>query len=233
MKNALLVNPRHPPTYWGVEFALDITGVKAAFPPLGLLTVAAMFPPEYELRLVDMNVATLEDSDLEWADVVFTSTMIVQWNSLAVVIERCNRAGVPVVAGGPHPTTFHDEIDGVSHFVLDEVEETFPEFLRDLEHGAARAVYRAPRKPDVTLTPAPRFDLIDMKSYLSIGVQFSRGCPFDCEFCDIIKLYGQVPRTKSPDQVVAEFDLLFELGWRGPVTPASTTTSSRNSSAMR
>ena len=217
MPNALLVYPRQPPTYWGANFALDIVGVQSTFPPLGLLTIAAMFPPEYELRVVDMNVTSLEDSDLEWADMVFTSTMIVQRTSLEEVIERCNRAGVPVVAGGPHPTTFHDEIDGVTHFVLDEAEEIFPEFLRDLANGAAKAMYREPRKPDVTRTPVPRFDLIDMKSYYSMGVQFSRGCPFDCEFCDIIKLYGQVPRTKTPDQIVEEFESLYRLGWRGPV----------------
>ena len=122
-----------------------------------------------------------------------------------------------MVAGGPHPTTFHDEIEGVTHFVLDEAEEVFPEFLRDLANGTAKAMYREPRKPDVTRTPVPRFDLIDMKSYWSMGVQFSRGCPFDCEFCDIIKLYGQVPRTKTPDQIIEEFDSLYRLGWRGSV----------------
>ena len=217
MPNALLVYPKQPPTYWGVNFALDMLGVKSAFPPLGLVTVAAMFPPEYELRVVDMNVNPLEDSDLEWADMVFTSTMIVQRTSLEEVIARCNRAGVPVVAGGPHPTTFHDEIEGVTHFVLDEAEEIFPEFLRDLANGTAKAMYREPRKPDVTRTPVPRYDLIDMKSYWSMGVQFSRGCPFDCEFCDIIKLYGQVPRTKTPDQIIEEFDSLYRLGWRGSV----------------
>ena len=132
---------RQPTDNIGVpNFALDIVGVKSAFPPLGLLTIAAMFPPGYDLRVVDMNVASLEDSDLEWADMVFTSTMIVQRTSLENVIERCNRAGVPVVAGGPHPTTFHDEIDGVSHFVLDEAEEIFPEFLRRPggRHGESR-----------------------------------------------------------------------------------------------
>ena len=217
MPNVLLVYPEHPPTYWGANFALEIVGIKAAFPPLGLLTVAAMFPPEYDLRVVDMNVTSLEESDLEWADMVFTSTMIVQRVSLQAVIERCNRAGVPVVAGGPHPTTFHDEIEGVDHFVLDEAEEIFPEFLRDLENGTAKAIYREPRKPDVTQTPLPRFDLIDMKNYHTMGVQFSRGCPFDCEFCDITKLYGRVPRTKTPDQMVNEFELLYRLGWRGQV----------------
>ena len=217
MPNALLVYPEHPPTYWGSDFALEIARVKASFPPLGLLTVAAMFPPGYDLHVVDMNVSPLEESDLEWADAVFTSTMIVQRISLQAVIERCNRAGVPVVAGGPHPTTFHQEIEGVDYFVLDEVEETFSEFLRDLENGTAKAIYRAPRKPAVTKTPIPRFDLIDMENYYSMNVQFSRGCPFDCEFCDITKLYGRVPRTKSPEQMVNEFEALYRLGWRGPV----------------
>ena len=217
MPNALLVYPEQPPSYWGAQYALEIVGIKAAFPPLGLLTVAALFPPKYDLRVVDMNVSDLEESDLEWADLVFTSTMIVQRFSLQFVIERCNRAGVPVVAGGPHPTTFHDEIEGVDHFVLDEAEEIFPKFLRDLENGTAKAIYREPRKPDVTRTPVPRLDLIDMKNYYSMCVQFSRGCPFDCEFCDIPKLYGQVARTKTPDQMVNEFESLYQLGWRGPL----------------
>ncbi len=217
MPNALLVYPEHPPTYWGADYALEISGVKATHPPLGLLTVAAMFPANYELRVVDMNVSALRDTDLEWADLVFTSTMITQHVSLRTVVERCNRVGVSVVAGGPHPTTFHEEITGVDHFVLDEVEETFAEFLRDLENGAAKSTYRERRKPDVTRTPVPRFDLIDITNYATMSVQFSRGCPFDCEFCDIIKLYGRVPRTKPPQQVVEEFNSLYRLGWRGPV----------------
>ncbi len=217
MPNALLIYPKHPPTYWGNNYALDLLGIKAAFPPLGLLTLAAMFPARYALRVVDLNVTPLEDDDLEWADLAFTSTMIPQRPSLEQVVERCNRARVPVIAGGPHPTTFHEEIEGVDHFVLDEVEETFVPFLRDLENGSARAVYRAPRRPDVTLSPVPRFELIDMNEYHSMCLQFSRGCPFDCEFCDITKLYGRVSRTKTPEQMVAEFDHLYELGWRGPL----------------
>ena len=217
MPNALLVYPQHPPTFWGADHALEMSGVKATHPPLGLLTVAAMFPPGCELRMVDMNVSALHDTDLEWADFVFTSTMITQHASLRAVIERCNHAGVPVVAGGPHPTTFHEDIVGVDHFVLDEAEEIFGDFLRDLESGTAKRIYRETRKPDVTRTPVPRFDLIDLKNYATMSVQFSRGCPFDCEFCDIIKLYGRVPRTKSPEQVVEELDSLYRLGWRGPV----------------
>ena len=217
MPNALLIYPEHPPTYWGMKSALEIIGKKSAFPPLGLLTIASMFPPEYNLRLVDLNVTSLQDADLEWADIAFTSTMIVQRVSLQLVVDQCKRAGVPVVAGGPHPTTFHEEIEGVDHFVLDEVEETFPQFLQDLERGSAKAMYREPRKPDITRTPIPRFDLIDMSNYHTIGLQFSRGCPFDCEFCDITKLYGRVARTKTPAQMVEEFELIYQLGWRGQV----------------
>ena len=215
VRNALLVYPDHPPSYWGINYALEMLGAKAAFPPLGLLTVAAMFPPEYDLRVVDMNVSPLEDSDLDWADMVFTSTMIVQRESLRTVIERCNRAAVPVVAGGPYPTACHEEIAGVDHFVLDEAEETFARFLQDLEAGRAKPMYREPRKPDVTRTPIPRFDLVELQDYHAMCVQFSRGCPFDCEFCDITKLYGRVPRTKSPEQMVEEFEALYRLGWRG------------------
>ena len=217
MPNTLLIYPKHPPTYWGHNYALDLLGIRAAFPPLGLLTVAAMFPPDYDLRVVDLNINPLEDSDLEWADLAFTSSMIVQRPSLDQVIKQCNLAHVPVIAGGPHPTTFYEEMEGVTHFVLDEVEETFSTFLQDLESGTAKRIYRAPRKPDITLTPLPRFDLINMSDYYSMCLQFSRGCPFDCEFCDITKLYGRVSRTKSPEQMVAEFDHLFELGWRGPL----------------
>ena len=217
MPNALLIYPEHPPTYWGNNYALELLGIKAVFPPLGLLTVAAMFPSRYNLRLVDLNVTALEDADLEWADLAFTSTMIPQRPSLEQVVERCNRARVPVIAGGPHPTTFHEEMTGIDHFVLDEVEETFSTFLRDLENGTAKAVYRAPRKPDMTKAPVPRFDLINLSDYHSMCLQFSRGCPFDCEFCDITKLYGRVSRTKSPKQMVAEFDHLYDLGWRGPL----------------
>ena len=217
MPNALLVYPEQPPTFWGADYALEVSGVKATFPPLGLLTVAAMFPPHYALRVVDMNVTALQDADLQWADLVFTSTMIPQHPSLCAVVEQCNGAGVPVVAGGPHPTTFHEDIAGVDHFVLGEVEEVFADFLQDLEDGKAGAIYREAGKPDVTRTPVPRFDLVDTKNYAMMCVQFSRGCPFDCEFCDIIKLYGRVPRTKAPEQVVAELDSLYRQGWRGPV----------------
>ncbi|HXK29342.1 MAG TPA: B12-binding domain-containing radical SAM protein [Candidatus Binatia bacterium] len=215
MPNALLVYPKFPPSYWGAQYALEFIGKKSAMPPLGLLTVAGMFPSGYQLKVVDMNVDPLTEEHLEWADMVFTSTMIVQKDSLREVIERAKRAQVPVIAGGPHPTTFYEEIDGVDHFVLDEVEDTFGEFLKDFEKGRAQRIYRSSAKPSIKDAPLPRYDLINIHTYGSMALQFSRGCPFDCEFCDITKLFGRVPRTKSAEQILAEFDVLYNLGWRG------------------
>lgn len=215
--NALLVYPRFPPSYWGFQYALELMGRRSAMPPLGLITVAAMFPDHYRLRLVDLNVAELTDEDLDWADLVLTSTMVVQRRSLQEVIARCNRRGKPIGVGGPHPTSFFAEIPDADYYLLDEVEETFPRFLADWEAGRAQRTYRPAAKPAITLTPVPRFDLLDLGAYSSMALQFSRGCPFDCEFCDITKLFGRLPRTKSNEQMLAELDRLYEIGWRGPV----------------
>lgn len=214
---ALLVYPEFPPSYWGFHYALEIAGKRSAMPPLGLVTVAALFPERFELRVVDMNVTALTDEDLDWADLVLTSTMVVQQASLREVIARCNRKSKPVAVGGPHPTTFHADIPGADHYLLDEVEEIFPRFLADWETGRAERIYRPESKPAITATPVPRFDLLDLGAYGSMALQFSRGCPFDCEFCDITKLFGRVPRTKSNAQMLAELDRLHALGWRGSV----------------
>ena len=223
MPNALLVYPEFPPSYWGYNYALDFIGRKSNMPPLGLLTVAGLFPKDYHLKVVDMNVAPLYDEDLEWADVIFTSTMVVQKDSYFEVVERCNRANTPVISGGPHPTSYRDEIVSamrerggwVDHFLFGEVEESFDDFLADFQNGIAKDVYTEPRKPDVTKTPLPRYDLLNLRDYGSMALQFSRGCPFDCEFCDITKLFGRVPRTKTTGQMLEEFSLLHNLGWRG------------------
>lgn len=216
MRRVLLVYPEFPPSFWGFKYAMGIIGKKSMMPPLGLITVAGMIPEEgYELKLIDMNITSLEDEHIAWADFVMTSTMVVQRKSLSEVIARCNRIGVPIVVGGPHPTSFHDEINGADHFLLDEVEDTFPQFLEDFENGRAKQMYRSPNKPDVTKSPRPRYDLLELDAYRSMALQFSRGCPFDCEFCDITKLFGRVPRTKTNAQILAELDFLYELGWYG------------------
>lgn len=220
MPNALLLYPKFPSSYWGFKYALDFLGKKSSMPPLGLLTVAGMFPPNYNLRVVDMNIEPLTGAHLEWADVAFTSTMIVQKDSLYEVVQHCNRANVPIIAGGPHPTSYRDniikEVEGtVDHFLLGEVEETFEDFLTDFESGCVKDVYSETRKPAITKAPIPRYDLIDIHAYGSAALQFSRGCPFNCEFCDITKLFGRIPRTKSNEQMLTEFEMLYRLGWKG------------------
>ena len=215
---ALLVYPEHlPQTYWSFSGALPYIERRAALPPLGLVTVAAMLPEHWELRLIDMNVAPLRDSDLLWADVVLTSTMVVQAPSLGEVVARCNRLGVPVAAGGPYPSISPERLNGVDHVFIGEAEGAIATFAEDLERGRAMPVYRAEGFPDVDDSPVPRFDLLDLEAYASMAVQHSRGCPFSCEFCDIWKLYGRRHRVKSPDRMTAELDALLAAGWRGAV----------------
>ena len=214
-RRVLLISPHIPTTYWSYKYALPFVRKKALLPPLGLLTVAAMLPEDYELRLIDMNVGDLRREDIEWADIVFLSAMIVQQKSFDEVVARCRECATPVVAGGPYPTSSYANIEGVDHFVLDEAECSLPEFLRDWERGQARHIYRADGKPDLDLTPLPRFDLVDVNLYESMPLQFSRGCPFDCEFCDIIELFGRKPRTKDPRQFMREVDHVYNTGFRG------------------
>jgi len=215
---ALLVYPEHAPrTYWSFSGALPYVERRAALPPLGLATVAAMLPEHWDARLIDMNVTALLDADLLWADVVLVSAMVVQADSLDEVVARCNRLGVPVAAGGPYPTASPDRIAGADHVFVGEAEGTLSSFLADLERGCAGRVVRADGVPDVDTSPVPRFDLLDLDAYASMAVQHSRGCPFACEFCDIWKLYGRVHRVKSPERVTAELDALYDAGWRGSV----------------
>jgi len=213
----LLVYPEYPDTFWSFRYALRLISKKASFPPLGLLTVAAMLPNSWEKKLVDMNVTNLTDKDLKWADYVFISAMAVQRNSVKEVITRCKKLGASIVAGGPLFTTGHEEFEGVDHFVLNEAEVTLPSFLEDLEKGYAQHVYTSNERPDISRTPVPLWSLINMKKYSSMNVQYSRGCPFNCEFCDIIILNGHKPRTKNKGQMLAELDILYKLGWRGGV----------------
>jgi len=212
-----MVYPKYPDTFWSFKHALRLASMKAAFPPLGLVTVAAMLPQAWEKKLVDMNVTSLSDEDLKWADYVFVSAMVVQGDSTKEVIARCNKYRTKVVAGGPLFTTGYEEFDGVDHFVLGEAEVTLPSFLADLEKGQAKHIYTSNERPDITKTPIPLWSLIKMKNYSAINIQYSRGCPFNCEFCDIIILNGHKPRTKGKDQILAELDALYNQGWRGAV----------------
>jgi len=213
----LFVYPQYPDTFWGFKHALKVISKKAAFPPLGLLTVAAMLPAEWEKKLVDMNTGHLDDEDIKWADYVFISAMVVQRSSVKEVISRCQKSDTKVVAGGPLFTTEYEEFAGVDHFVLDEAEVTLPLFLADLEKGNAQHLYASRERPDITKTPIPLWPLLDMKKYAALSIQYSRGCPFNCEFCDIVILNGHKPRTKSQDQVLAELDALYNQGWRSSV----------------
>ena len=211
----LLIYPGYPNTFWSFSHALKLVHKKAAHPPLGLLTVAAMLPGEWEKKVVDMNVTTLKDKDIEWADYAFISAMVVQRDSAKETIARCNRLGTRVVAGGPLFTTEYEEYDNVDHLVLDEAETTLPPFLEDLEKGHAQHIYTSKERPDITKTPVPLWSLINLNKYSSMNVQYSRGCPYDCEFCDIVVLNGHKPRTKDKDQVLREMDALYNQGWRG------------------
>jgi radical SAM superfamily enzyme YgiQ (UPF0313 family) len=216
--NALLVYPEYPVTFWSFKHVLKFVSKKAAYPPLGLLTVAAMLPQEWDLRLVDLNIDKLEDTDLEWADCVMISAMLVQKQSVLHVIDRCRRLGKRVVAGGPLFNSTPEEYeDLVDHLVLDEAEFTLPPFLEDLRNGTPKKIYRADGRPPLSLTPIPRWDLIRTEKYATLTIQVSRGCPFDCEFCDITALYGRKQRLKSVDQIIGELQAIYDLGWRDNV----------------
>lgn len=210
----LLVYPKNPITYWGFQHALKFVFKKAGYPPLGLLTVAAMLPAHYEKRLIDMNVTKLKDQDILWADFVYISAMVVQKESAREVIDRCKRLGIKTVAGGPLFTSEPEEFDDVDHLVLNEGELTFPAFLSDIERAAAAHLYTSPEWADLRKTPVPLWNLINLKKYATMNIQYSRGCPFDCDFCNITSLYGHTPRTKDTSQLLEELNALYNSGWR-------------------
>lgn len=213
----LFVYPQYPNTFWSFKYALRFISKKASLPPLGLLTVAAMLPDHWEKKLVDMNIEPLEEKDLKWADYVFISAMSIQKKSADEVINKCNELGVKVVAGGPHFTSTPEDYEHVDHLVLNEAEITLPEFLADLENGGAKHIYTSGEWSDMTATPIPDWNLVKMDKYASTNIQYSRGCPFNCDFCNITVLYGRKPRTKETAQIIAELESLYEHGWRGGV----------------
>lgn len=215
----LLVYPEFPETFWNFKHALKFIGKKAGNPPLGLLTVAGLLPREWELRLVDENVTALKEADFKWAEYVMISAMAIQKDAARAVIERCKKQKKKIIAGGPLFTVDPEQYPDVDYLVLNEAEITLPRFLADLEQGAPQHLYTAgpDEWADLSRTPVPRWDLLDAKKYNAMALQYSRGCPFNCEFCDITLLYGQYPRTKSKEQVVAELESLYQQGWRGGV----------------
>ena len=213
----LLVYPEFPDTFWSFKHALSFVGKRSAFPPLGLLTVAAMLPDECDVRLIDLNVRKLRRRDLAWADYAFVSAMVVQKRSAQRVIASCKAAGLCVVAGGPLFTLEPEAFENVDHFVLNEAEITLPRFLADLQAGKAQRSYTSFDFPDMRTSPLPRWDLVDMRRYATMSVQYTRGCPFNCDFCNVTSLLGHRVRTKSTRQMIAELDGLYALGWRGRV----------------
>ncbi len=214
---ALLVSSRNTQTFWSFKYALQFTDRKAVHPPLGLLTVASLLPRTWEKRLIDMNTDQLKDGDIQWADYVFLGAMDMQRESAIEVIDRCNKLGVKVVAGGPFFTENYENLENVDHFVLGEAETTLPVFLKDLENGTPKHLYPPGKWPAIEESPAPMWELIDLKKYDNASIQFSRGCPFNCEFCQITRLFGREVRTKNKEQIINELEKTYNLGWRGSV----------------
>ena len=213
----LFVYPKNPETFWSFKYALRFIFKKATNPPLGLLTVAALVPEDWEKKLVDMNVKRLKDKHLQWADFVFMSAASIQRKSVKEIISRCRKLGVKTVAGGPLFTSAPDEFPDIDHLVLNEAEITLPIFLKDLAKGCPKHIYTSNEWADMKTTPPPLWELIKMKKYAAMNIQYSRGCPFDCDFCDIPMLYGHKTRIKEKNQIIAELNAIYSQGWRGEV----------------
>jgi radical SAM superfamily enzyme YgiQ (UPF0313 family) len=213
----LMLYPEFPDTFWSFKHALPFQGKRSAFPPLGLLTVSSLLPAHWQKRLIDLNVRRLRDSDLDWADLVFLSGMLVQGPPLKSLIARCKARGLRTVVGGPITSAKSSLIAEADCVVEGESEEIISQLAEDLERGEARPYYTHAQLPDVTRVPLPDLRLAELGRYSSMAVQYSRGCPFTCEFCDIIEIYGRRPRTKTPEQLCSELDLIYGRGWRGPV----------------
>lgn len=215
--NILLVYPQHPVTFWSFTHALKFINKKSNLPPLGILTVAAMLPKEWNLKLVDMNTKKLKDKDILWADFVFISAMNIQKESARAVINRCKEFNKKTVAGGPLFTTDTENYHDVDHLLLYEGEICIPKFLDDLKNNSPKHIYGMEGYPELTQTPVPKWPLLDLNKYAMLSIQYSRGCPFHCEFCNVVSLFGHKCRTKTEKQVIDELEAVYNLGWRGDV----------------
>lgn len=213
----LLLYPKYPDTYWSFKHALKFISKKAANIPLGLITIAPLLPDSCEKKLIDLNVSRLRDKDILWADFVFISAMSVQMASVKDIISQCVKLKRKIVAGGPLFTEEYEQFAEVDHLVLNEAEITLPLFIKDLENGKPGRIYKTEKFADITKSPLPDYSLLKLNAYMTAGIQYSRGCPFDCEFCDITALFGRKVRTKSPQQIIAELNQLYNIGWRGNV----------------
>ena len=211
----LLIYPKYPDTFWSYKHALKFINKKASLPPLGLLTVSSILPQHWEKKLVDLNVSKLKDEDIEWSDYVFIGGMIVQRESASEVIKRVKAFGKFIVAGGPLFTDDYKDFPEVDCFILDEGETTIPLFMDDLKNGVFKHIYSSNERPDITKSPIPDWSLINIKDYATMPIQISRGCPFNCDFCNIIIMNGRTPRYKTPDQIIKEFEALYYTGYRG------------------
>lgn len=213
---ALLINPKFPPSFWSSEEQLKFMGTKAVTPPLGLITVASMLPKGWDIRLIDLEVTPLKELDLEWPDMVLISGMMIQRENLLALIKAAKSKNKTVVVGGPYATSVPSEVieAGCDMLVRGEAENTIEALLESIREGKLTGVFENPHKPDLSTSPVPRFDLLSIHDYNTMSVQTSRGCPFDCEFCDIVNLYGAKPRYKSPEQVIDELETIYRLGWR-------------------
>jgi radical SAM superfamily enzyme YgiQ (UPF0313 family) len=217
--NALLIYPRfEADTFWSFRRTSEVFGAKHPASPLGLITVAALLPKAWSIRLLNRNSEELTDDDFDWADVIFTGGMLPQGGDILDIVDLCRACGKPVVVGGPGVTSSPHLYRTANFQILGEAEGVIGKFIEAWESGAREGVFEAEKfQVDVSKSPIPRFDLLKFDDYLHIGVQFSRGCPFTCEFCDIIELYGRVPRAKTNAQMLAELDELYRLGYRGHV----------------
>ena len=216
--NILLVYPKYPDSFWSFKHAMRFISKKATVPPLGLITIAAMLPKEWQKKVVDLNISTLKSSDICWADYVFISAMSIQKESVNEVIRECLKNKVKMVAGGPLFTQDFDNYPQIDHFILNEAEITLPPFLRDLATGdVPQRIYKTDEFADLTTTPVPDYSLLSRKDYVVMNIQVARGCPFSCDFCEITTLLGHKVRMKKTSQILAELESLYNLNWRGPV----------------